>query len=52
MTLSRNVVMSVITLRVSRRQPAKPLTHPAVFGWTQDPVPMIGHQHVGIEFEA
>jgi hypothetical protein len=52
MTLSQSVVLGVIPFRVSRRHPAKQLTHPAVFGWTQDQVPMIGHQRVGVEFEA
>ena len=52
MALSRSVVMGVIRLSVRRRHPAKPLPHPAVFGWTQDQVPMIGHQRVGVEFEA
>jgi len=52
MALSRSVVMGVIRLSVRRRHPAKPLTHPAVFGWTQHQVPMIGHQPVGVEYEA
>ena len=51
MGLSLIVVMGVITLSVSRHHPAKQLTHPAVFGWTHDQVPMIGHQHVGVEFD-
>jgi hypothetical protein len=48
---SLSVIMGVITLSVSHRHPAKQLTQPAVFGWTQDQVPMIGHQHVGVEFD-
>ena len=51
MALSRSVVMGVITLIVRRRHPAKQLTHPAVFGWTQDQVPMTRHQHAGVEFD-
>ena len=51
MALSRSLVMGVITLRVSRGHSAEPLTHPAVFGWTQDKVSMVGYQHVGVEFD-
>jgi hypothetical protein len=36
---------------VSRRHPEKQLTHPAVFCWAQDQVPMIGNQHLGVEFD-
>jgi hypothetical protein len=51
MGLNLSVIMGVITLRVSHRHPAKQLTQPAVFGWMQDQVPMIGHQHLGVEFD-